>query len=214
MFADRHDAGRQLAERLEHVRNEQPIVLALPRGGVVVAAEIARALDAPLDVLVVRKLGAPHQPELAIGAVLCDDPPRRIHNEELIRLVGATDEYLAAEEQRQLAEARRRLELYRRGRPGIDLANRTAIVVDDGVATGATMAAALAALQQIDLRRLVLAVPVGSPDSMARLRGDVDELVCLAAPPDFRAVGMYYRSFTQTSDDEVVRLLDDARAPD
>jgi putative phosphoribosyl transferase len=182
-------------------------VLALPRGGVVVGAEVARALEAPLDVLVVRKLGAPRQPELAIGAVLFGDPPRRVRNEALIRLVGASEEYLADEEARQLAEARRRLELYRRGQPGVDIDGRTAIVVDDGVATGATMQAALAALRQTTVRWLVLAVPVGAPDSIAKLRGDVDETICLAAPPDFRAVGMFYRSFEQTTDEEVVRLL-------
>jgi putative phosphoribosyl transferase len=211
MFADRRDAGRQLAGRLEHLRNEDAVVLALPRGGVVVGAEVANALNAPLDVLVVRKLGAPHQPELAIGAVLCDDPPRRVHNDELIRLVGASKEYLAEEEERQLSEARRRLELYRRGRPGVRISGRTAIVVDDGVATGATMQAALAALKQTDVRRLVLAVPVGAPDSIAKLRDGVDDVVCLAAPTNFRAVGMFYRSFEQTTDDEVVRILDEAQ---
>jgi putative phosphoribosyl transferase len=212
MFVDRSDAGRQLAERLGRLATKSPVVLGLPRGGVAVAAEIARALDAPLDVLVVRKLGAPMQQELAIGAVIDGDPPQRVLNEDLIRLLGVDEQYLDAVYARQLAEARRRQDAYRRGRAAIAIAGRTVIVVDDGVATGATMRAALAGLKRVGVKRLVLAVPVGAPEAIDALRRDVDEMVCLATPAMFAAVGAFYRDFGQTTDDEVIALLDDAAA--
>lgn len=212
MFADREDAGRQLAARLSHLKSESPVVLGLPRGGVVVAAEIAGALNAPLDVLVVRKVGAPMQPELALGAVIDGNPPRQVRNEDLIHTLHVEEAYLQEEAERQLAEARRRQEAYRRGRPAVDIAGRTVIVVDDGIATGATMKAALTALRQADLKRLVAAVPVGPPDTIHDLQGKVDELVCLDAPPHFRAVGAFYGRFNQTTDEEVIALLDEASA--
>jgi len=210
MFADREDAGRQLAARLEHLRGERPVVLGLPRGGVVVAAEIARALGAPLEALVVRKVGAPFQPELALGAVIDGNPPQLVRNEDLIETLRIDEEYLRQETERQLTEARRRQEAYRRGRPPVDIVGRTVIIVDDGIATGATMKAALTALSQSRVKRLVLAVPVGPPDTISALKGKVDELVYIDAPPHFRAVGAFYGQFTQTTDEEVVALLEEA----
>jgi putative phosphoribosyl transferase len=207
MFADRVDAGRQLAGRLTHLKDEAPIVLGLPRGGVVVAAQVADALGAPLDVLVVRKLGAPFQPELAIGAIIDGDPPQKALNDDLIRALGVDEMYIEQESAAQLEEARRRQTAYRRGRDAVDITGRTVIVVDDGVATGATVNAALIALKQTHARRLVLAVPVAPPDTIARLRERVDELVCLSAPAAFRAVGQFYRLFDQTTDEEVIALL-------
>jgi len=212
MFADREDAGRQLAARLSHIKDEDPVVLGLPRGGVVVAAEIARALHAPLDVLVVRKIGAPFQPELALGAVIDGNPPQQVRNQDLIETLRIDEEYLQQEGERQLGEARRRQEAYRRGRPGIDVVGRTVILVDDGIATGATMKAALTALNQSRLKRLVLAVPVGPPDTIHELKRKVDELVYIDAPPHFRAVGAFYGRFTQTTDEEVIALLEEGDA--
>jgi len=207
MFMDRADAGRQLAERLLHVTDENPVVLALPRGGVVVGAAIARQLHAPLDVLVVRKLGAPYQPELAIGAIIDGSPPQKVLNEELIRMLAVTEQYIDNESQRQLTEARRRQDAYRRGADAADIAGRTVVVVDDGVATGATMKAALAALRHGEAKRLLLAVPVGAPQAIDILKRQVDELICLHAPWGFQAVGAFYRHFAQTTDEEVVSLL-------
>jgi putative phosphoribosyl transferase len=206
-IVDRREAGRRLAEKAMHLKERDPLVLGLPRGGVVVAAEVARALEAPLDVLVVRKLGAPNRPELAIGAVIDGNPPQRVLNEEIVHMLGVDESFIEREHEQQLAEARRRLEIYRRGRAGLDVAGRTVIVVDDGVATGATMNAALTGLRQADVESLVLAVPVGAPEGVAMLSRKVDEAICLASPVGFRAVGCYYQSFEQTTDEEVVRLL-------
>jgi putative phosphoribosyl transferase len=207
LFRDRREAGRLLAARLSHLRDAHPMVLGLPRGGVIVAHEVARALGAPLDVLVVRKIGAPDQPELAIGAVIASDPPQRVLNERFVRLLQVDESYLEEETRRQTAEAQRRDVAYRGGRPPLDVAGRTVIVVDDGIATGATMAAALRALRGLHPRRIVVAVPVGAPDSLDALARDADEVVVLDAPPDFRSVGEHYEEFAQTSDEEVVRAL-------
>ena len=208
MFADRVDAGRQLAGRLTHLRDDAPIVLGLPRGGVVVAAEVAAVLGAPLDVLVVRKLGAPCQPELAIGAIIDGDLPRTALNDDLIHALGVDEAYIRQESGAQLEEARRRQAIYRRGRPAASIDGRTVIVIDDGIATGATVSAALIALKQTRAGRLVLAVPVAPPDTIRRLGGLVDELISLAAPVGFRAVGQFYSTFTQTTDEEVIALLE------
>lgn len=210
MFSNRHDAGRRLAERLRHLADQQPVVLGLPRGGVPVAAVVAEALNAPLDVLVVRKIGAPMQPELAIGAVTNGGERAFVLNEEVVRRLGIDEHYLDDAVQREHQEVVRRQKLYRSGRAAVEIAGRTAIVIDDGIATGATVRAGLQAIRAKSPRRLVLAIPVGPPDSVQALREDVDELVCLASPLQFFAVGQFYQDFSQTSDDEVIRLLDDA----
>jgi putative phosphoribosyl transferase len=207
MFDDRRDAGRQLAARLLPYRDRDPIVLALPRGGVPVGYEIARALGAPLDIIVVRKLGAPGQPELGIGAVVDGDHPLGVLNEEVVKTLVVPEAYLEREVAAQLAEIRRRQAAYRSGRAPLTIAGRTAIVVDDGLATGGSMRAALRSVRRAAPARLVLAVPVAPPDTLARLSAEVDETVCLETPELFGAVGYFYRNFAQTTDDEVVRLL-------
>lgn len=205
LFRDRRDAGRQLAVRLDYLRAERPIVVGLPRGGVPVAVEIARALDAPLDVIVVRKLGVPFQPELGMGAVGEDGVT--VLNDELIRRVRVSPTDLAAAEARERAEVERRANLYRRGRPMIPLAGRTVIVVDDGIATGGTARAALEVARAHGARRVVLAVPVAPDESVAEMATVADEVVALETPTPFYAVGEWYAQFTQTPDDEVGRLL-------
>ncbi|MCC6849663.1 MAG: phosphoribosyltransferase [Deltaproteobacteria bacterium] len=211
LFEDRRDAGRRLAGRLLPFRDEAPAVLALPRGGVPVGYEVARALAAPLDVIVVRKLGAPGQPELGIGAVVDGDSPLGVLNQEMMRALGVSQDYLDREVAAQLAEIRRRQSVYRGGRTRVPIAGRTAIVVDDGLATGSTMRAALRSIRRADPARLVLAVPVAPAATLAELAKEVDETVCLATPDPFYAVGFFYRDFGQTTDDEVIHLLDVAR---
>jgi predicted phosphoribosyltransferase/dienelactone hydrolase len=210
-FADRIEAGRHLAHALLHLKDKKPIVLALPRGGVPVAFEIAQALDAPLDVALVRKVGAPGQPELGIGAVVDGANPQLVLNEDVMEIVRPSRSYVDAEAERQLAEIERRRGLYRHGRAPLSIQGRTVIVVDDGIATGGTMKAVLSALRQSKPEHLVLAVPVAPSDTIATLSDLADEVICLATPEPFHAVGMHYRDFTQTSDSEVVDLL--ARAP-
>jgi putative phosphoribosyl transferase len=211
VFRDRVDAGRQLAPLLERFRAERPVIIGLPRGGVVVAAQVAEALDAPIDIVVVRKLGAPQQPELAIGAVVGGDPPRVLIDEDLVRRLGVGEQYLRTEVEQQVEELRRRESLYRGGRGAIPLAGRTVIVVDDGVATGASTRVALRAVRLEDPARLVLAVPVGSPETLASLQREADEVVAVLAPEDFRAVGQFYDWFDQTEDEEVIRILEASR---
>ncbi len=206
-FRDRVDAGRLLADALLHLGESKPIVLALPRGGVPVAFQVAKALGAPLDVVLVRKIGAPGQPELGLGAVVDGTSPQIVLNEELVRLVQPGQAYLKAEEKRQFAEIERRRALYRPGRPPISLAGRTAIIVDDGIATGGTMKAVLLALRNSGVGPLVLAVPVAPPDTLQELAPLADEVVCLMSPEPFYSVGSHYRDFTQTTDDEVIHLL-------
>jgi len=207
VFADRAEAGRVLADELKTLSLADPVVIALPRGGVPVAAEIARALGAPLDLLLVRKIGAPGQPELAIAAIVDGDPPDVVRDEELIALTGASDDYVrqcAREEQR---ENLRRREAYLHGRALLPLQGRTAVLVDDGIATGTTVRAALRALRRRGPKRLVLAVPVAPPETLARLQCEVDELVCPSRPLLFRAVGVHYEDFHQVDDDEVRAAL-------
>ncbi len=210
-FKDRQDAGRQLADRLLRYKDERPVVLALPRGGVPIGYEIAVALDAPLDIVVVRKLGAPGQPELAIGAVVDGDTPQSVLNQDLVRLLGVSEEYLGREVDRQLREIRRRERLYRGDRPRASVEGRTIIVVDDGIATGASVRAALRGLRRVHLARLVLAVPVAPPDTVQALGAEVDDLICLSTPEPFMAVGQHYEDFSQPADEEVIELLDRAR---
>ncbi|HEX5502077.1 MAG TPA: phosphoribosyltransferase family protein [Thermomicrobiales bacterium] len=208
-FSDRQDAGQQLAARLAPYRDDHPIVLALPRGGVPVGYEIARALGAPLDVLVARKLGAPHQPEFGIGAIAPGGV--RLLDRPVVEALGippAEIERIAAAE---AAEMERREREFRDGRPPLDLAGRVVIVVDDGLATGVTARAAVAAVRARRPARIVLAAPVCSPEAARALGAEADDVLCLATPPDFRAVGLWYEDFEQTSDAEVVDLLRRAR---
>lgn len=210
-FLNRYDAGRQLADALAHLKEENPLVLALPRGGVPVAFEVAKALRAPLDLLMVRKLGAPGHPELGIGAVVDGPEPQLVINEEAMEIVQASRAYVNAEMERQLAEIERRRAFYFAGREPVPLAGRTAIVVDDGIATGGTVRVALKALHGTEAARIVLAVPVAPRDALDSLHDEVDELVCLKVPWDFHAVGLHYASFDQTNDSEVIDCLNAAR---
>jgi putative phosphoribosyl transferase len=210
LFIDRREAGRRLAMALGNYRQDGPLVLALPRGGVPVGFEVATALEAPLDVLLVRKIGAPGQPELGLGAVVDGDDPQVILNDDLIRALRPPPGYIEAETQRQLAEIERRRRRYGSGRAASSVEGRVVILVDDGIATGATVKAALRGLARNRPKRLVLAVPVAPRDSLDELAGDCDDIVCLVTPEPFYAVGQHYRDFTQTEDTEVVRLLDAA----
>jgi putative phosphoribosyl transferase len=211
-FANRTEAGRRLADRLRHLKDQRPVVLALPRGGVPVGFEIAQTLGAELDVVLVRKIGAPFQPELAIGAVVDGSRPETVLNQSLIDECQIPESYLKAETARQLAEIERRRAVYLAGRPRAEVAAHTAIVVDDGMATGATMEAALRATRRVGPKRLVLAVPVAPPDTIERLRSEVDEIVCLALPRQLGAIGAFYFDFRQLDDGEVIRLLEAACA--
>jgi predicted phosphoribosyltransferase len=205
LFTDRTDAGRRLAVALRHLERRDPVVLGLPRGGVPVAYEVAQALRAPLDVIVVRKLGVPYRPELGFGAI--GEGGVRVISDEIVRHAGVREKDLVAVERAEEAELLRRAQAYREGRPRLPLKGRTVVVVDDGVATGATARAACQVVRAQGADHVVLAVPVASPDVAARLRGDADEVVCLSTPSLFSAVGEWYRDFSQTSDEEVVSLL-------
>jgi putative phosphoribosyl transferase len=206
-FDDRADAGRQLVARLIRYKDEHPVVLGVPCGGVPVAWEVAKALDAPLDVVVARKIRAPRRPELGLGAVVDGGHPETVLNEGIVFLLGVEREYLEQEIARQLEEVHRRQESLRRGRARVPLAGRPVIVVDDGVATGATMRAALRGLKRARPRRVILAVGVAPPDTAEVLRREADDLVTVATPEPFGAVGRFYRNFRPVTDDEVARLL-------
>jgi putative phosphoribosyl transferase len=213
LFRDRSEAGQKLAGRLMHLAGARPLVLALPRGGVPVGFEIAEALDAPLDLVLVRKIGAPFQPELALGAVVDGGRAETVLNEDLVREFQISERYLADESARQLEEIERRRASYLAGRASVPVEGRTAIVVDDGIATGATMEAALRATRRAAPQRLVLAVPVAPPETLERLRPQVDEVVCLAMPRVFGAIGAFYDDFRQLSDEQVIDLLRRAVRP-
>ncbi|SFI53086.1 phosphoribosyltransferase [Albimonas pacifica] len=207
IFADRAQAGARLLARLPRLDPERTVVLALPRGGVPVAAVIAEGLGAPLDVVLVRKIGLPGHAELAVGAV-CDGPaPQLVVNEAIARSAGLDRAAVEALAHDPLVEIERRRLIYRAGRPALPLAGRSVVLVDDGVATGATMHAALKAVRAAAPARVILAVPVAAPDALEALAPEVDEAVCLTAPEDFRAVGMHYDDFTQVSDRVVTALL-------
>jgi putative phosphoribosyl transferase len=207
LFTDRRDAGRRLADRLTGFAAEHPLVLALPRGGVPVADEVAERLRAELGVLIVRKLGAPGQPELGIGALVDGADPEVVLNDQVIAQVRPSADYIAAEKARQLAEIERRRMAYEGDRPPVEVKGRTVILVDDGLATGGTAKAALRALRRRAPQKLVLAVPVAPADTLEAIRREADEVVCLATPERFAAVGLFYDDFNQTTDEEVVELL-------
>ncbi|MET9567777.1 phosphoribosyltransferase [Streptomyces virginiae] len=209
-YTDRADAGERLAEAVRHLEEEHPVVLGLPRGGVPVAFPVARALGAPLDVIVVRKLGVPFHRELGFGAI--GEGGVRVISDDIVRSSRVTRRDLEAVEQSEEAELARQARTFRGDRPRVALDGRTVIVVDDGIATGATAAAACEVVRAQGAARVVLAVPVAPPDAVARLRGAADEVVCLSSPPAFRAVGEWYRDFSQTADEEVVSLLARAAA--
>ena len=210
LFQDRREAGSSLARELASFKGKANlIVLGIPRGGVVVGHEIAKALEAPLDVYITRKIGAPHNPELAIGAVASDGTLLIDH--QLVRRLGVSQEYVDQESERQKQEITRRVAEYRGDRPGLELAGKAVILVDDGVATGATTLATVRAIKSQQPSELILAVPVGPQDSIESLRQEVDQIVCLHAPEVFWAVGAFYNIFDQTSDEEVKTLLEGAR---
>ena len=210
-FRDRSEAGRKLAIALAKYKDQQPVVLALPRGGVPVAAEVAQALGAPLDLVLVRKIGVPFQPELAMGAVVDGESPVIVRNEDVIRMAGIDEADFEAVCESELAEIERRRQRYLGTRERADVTGRIAIVVDDGIATGATTRAALRAVRARNPKTVVLAVPVAPTESLQSLRSDADEIVCLEDYESFGAIGFYYRDFRQITDEEVIDTL--ARFP-
>ncbi len=211
-FQNRTDAGRRLAEALQDYRQRQPVVLALPRGGMPVAAEVSAALGAPLDLVIARKIGVPDQPELAMGAVAEGAEPAIVRNEDVIALVGVSDAEFNAVCERERQEIERRRRLYLGDRAPVEIAGRTAIVIDDGIATGATMRAAVLAVRTHKPKKIVLAVPVAPTSTIEELRRDVDDIVCLESHEVFGAIGFFYRDFRQVSDEEVIELLARSRA--
>jgi putative phosphoribosyl transferase len=206
-FRDRRDAGRKLAAALQYLKQSDPVILALPRGGVPVAFEVAQSLHARLDVLLVRKIGAPGFAELGLGAIAEGREHYCVINDDLAQRAHASEQYLEEEKQRQLTEMARRRERYRGGRELVDLQDRTVIVVDDGMATGGTMKVALQAIAAAKPEQLLFAVPVAPNQTLAELCDLADDGVCLLSPDDFRAVSQYYENFDQTSDEEVIELL-------
>ena len=207
MFANRRSAGRRLFARLQHLREEKPVVLALPSGGVPVGFEIAEGLDAPLDIVLVRKIGVPWQPELALGAVVNGADPQTIINRNLAAELAIDEDYITSETARQLQEIERRRKVYLGNRPPVPLAGRTVIVVDDGIATGSTARTALRAIRNAGAGKIVLAVPVAPKDALDELQTEVDEIICLSTPSPFFAVGAHYAEFGQLVDADVISLL-------
>jgi predicted phosphoribosyltransferase len=206
-FKDRAEAGQRLAASLALYREEGPVILALPRGGVAVATEVAGALKAPLDLILVRKIGVPYQPELAMGAVVDGAEPVIVRNEDVIRASGIREDEFRRVCDAELAEIERRRQRYLKDRARAEISGRTAIVVDDGIATGATTRAALRAMRARKPKKLVLAVPVAPTDTIAALKAEADDIVCLEQYDSFGALGFYYADFHQVSDEEVVAAL-------
>jgi len=204
-YRDRVDAARRLAEHLSEYRGQDPLILAIPRGGVVVGFELARSLGGELDVVTPRKIGAPGNPELAVGAILHDGT--RVLNEDVIAMLGVPESYLLEEGERQRLESLRRYRLYRGDRPEPRIRGRTVIVVDDGVATGATMMLALKWAGDRGADPLICAVPVAPPETIPKLMDEADRVVCPLTPPYFMAIGQFYQEFEQLEDEEVIRLL-------
>jgi putative phosphoribosyl transferase len=210
IFGDRREAGRLLAERLRRLKDQDPVVLALPRGGVPVGYEISKALHAPLDFVFVRKIGAPGHEELAVGAVAEGGEAEPVIDQPLVSMLRVSDAEFAKRKAAALEEIDRRVKAYRDGRQPVAVGGRTAIIVDDGIASGATMTAALRSTRRRGPARMVLAVPVAPRAALQRLRQEADEVVCLQAPASFAAVGEFYRRFWQLDDDEVVALVAEA----
>lgn len=206
-FENRRDAGRKLGRALKDKDFDNPLILALPRGGVPVAHEVANALGAQLDLLFVKKIGAPGWPEYGIGAVVDGARPQIVLTEEIVRQIRPSPEYIEAETHRQLREIARRRSAYLGDRQPIDIEDRTVIIVDDGIATGGTIKAALKGVRKNKPRKIILAVPVAPPSTLEELRDECDEIVCLSTPTPFGAVGSFYRDFDQTSDSEVISLM-------
>jgi len=207
MFANKVDAGKQLANTLKNFSDkDELIVLAIPRGGVVVGYEVARALMVPLDIIIPRKIGAPNQPELAIGAVAQDGSV--VLNKKVVAQLGVSRIYIEKERRRQQLEIKRRLNKYRGELPFPSLKGRKVIVVDDGIATGATLKAALSFVKKQGVKELIVALPVGPLSSINELKKDVDQVICLLTPEPFYAIGQFYKDFSQTSDEQVINLLD------
>ena len=206
-FENRQDAGRQLARKLRERNFDNPVILALPRGGVPVAYEVANALGAPMDLLFVKKIGAPGWPEYGIGAVVDGANPQIVLTEEIVRQLRPSPDYIEAEMQRQLKEIARRRLIYLGDRQPIDLKDRTVIIVDDGIATGGTVKAALKGVRKNQPRKIILAVPVAPRDTLEELSDQCDEIICLYTPTPFGAVGSFYRDFGQTGDSEVISLM-------
>lgn len=204
VFKNRKVAGVQLAKVLQKYKTEHPIAIGLPRGGVVVAAEVAHILHIELDVIVPRKIGAPGQEELAIGALAGDEV---YLDQKLIALVEATPDYIQQTIANEKKEAERRLALYRKGRKALQLSKRTVILIDDGIATGATVLASIAYLKSLGASKIIVAAPVAPPETLMALQNQVDAVICLLSPPHFAAVGQFYEHFPQTSDEEVIQLL-------
>jgi len=207
-FSNRTEAGRELAKALAFYKEQHPVILALPRGGAPVAAEIAAALEAPLDLVLVRKIGVPFQPELAMGAVIDGQEPLVVRNEQVIRMAEINESEFDAIRDRELEEIERRRKLYLGNRPHPEVTGQTVIIVDDGIATGATIRVALRAIRMRKPRKLILAVPVAPTQSLDELRTEADEIVCLEDYDDFGAIGLYYSDFRQISDAEVIKLLE------
>lgn len=208
-YKNRKDAGQQLAEKLRQYTDEKPIILALPRGGVILGYEVAKALKAQLDVIVPRKIGAPSQPEFGIGAIAPNDV--LIINEGAIKMLGLAENDLKELIEHETKEMERRIKLYRKDLPEIDIQDKTVIIVDDGLATGVSTKAALLSIKKMNPKKIILAVPVGPPDTTDRFRQEVDDLICIYEPIDFYAVGGYYEDFSQISDQEVIDLLQKAK---
>jgi putative phosphoribosyl transferase len=214
MFANRESAGRELRDRLVPMREENPVVLALPRGGVPIGSAVAEGLEAPLDVVLVRKIGVPWQPELALGAVVDGAEPQIFINRTLAAELAVEDSYISGETAYQLAEIERRRKAYFGDRAPVALAGRTVILVDDGIATGSTMRTAARAVRKAGAAKIIIAVPVAPEDTVAELQAEADEIVCLDMPHPFLAVGAHYAEFGQLSDDDVIAILRRHRPPD
>jgi len=214
IYKNRSDAGKRLARKLAYYQSQDPLILALPRGGLPVAAEIARALNAPLDLVFVRKLGAPGRPELAMGAVIDGPKPYVVRNEDVLSFLPLSEEEFKRICDRELAEIERRRALYLKDRSRADPKDRVVIVVDDGVATGATTRAALRAIRKRSPKKLILAVPVAPQGTLATLEGEADKIVCLQSHEPFYAIGLYYADFHQVSDKEVTDILSKTPAPE
>lgn len=209
IFKDRQEAGEKLAEKLIKYADEKPVIIALPRGGVVLGYEVAKKLNAPLDIIVARKIGAPFNPELGIGAIAPNGI--RILNVEAIQHFGISEIEIEKIIKKETEEMERRIKLYRKDRPALDLHKKTVIVIDDGLATGVSTRAALLAIKTMSPKKTILAVPVSPPHTADKFRKKVDEFICLGEPQDFYAVGAYYDNFEQTSDEEVINLIQKAK---